>query len=53
MSAYWGVNACLPKCLNRFLNVKAIVAAFNQKTALVGAFFVITTNHCVDLRLKL
>ena len=29
-------------CLNRILNVKAVVAAFNQEKALLGAFSVIT-----------
>ena len=33
-------------------NVKAVVAAFTQEMALVGAFSVIT-NLCVNLRLKL
>ena len=37
-----GVNARLAKCLNSVLNVKAVVAAFNQEKALVGAFSVIT-----------
>ena len=37
-----GVNAHLAKCLNSVLNVKAVVAAFNQEKALVGAFSVIT-----------
>ena len=37
-----GVNACLAQCLNSVLNVKAVVAAFNQEKALVGAFSVIT-----------
>ena len=32
------VNACLALCLNRFIDVKAVVVAFNQKKALVGAF---------------
>ena len=36
------------QCLNRFLNVKAVVAAFNQETALIGAFSVIT-NLRMDL----
>ena len=30
---------------NRFLNVKAVVAAFNQEKALVGAFSVIVQLH--------
>ena len=34
------------------VNVKALVGAFNQEKALVGAFCVITTL-CVDLRFKL
>ena len=34
------------------LNVKAVVAAFNQEKALVGAFSVIT-NLRMDLRFKL
>ena len=37
-----GVNARLAYCLNSVLNVKAVVAAFNQEKALVGAFSVIT-----------
>ena len=40
----------LAYCLNRFLNVKVVVATFNQEKALVGAIFVIT-NLCVDIRL--
>ena len=32
----------MEKCLNSVLNVKAVVAAFNQERALVGAFSVIT-----------
>ena len=44
----------MQKCLNRFFHVKAVVAAFNQEKALVGAFsvivqlrrlFVCSTNH--------
>ena len=38
-----GVNARLAECLNSVLNVKAVVAAFNQEKALVGAYSVITT----------
>ena len=34
-------KACLAKCLNRFFNVKAVVGAFNQEKALVGAFALI------------
>ena len=45
---YRGVNACSAQCLNSVLNVKAVVAAFNQEKALVGAFSVIT-----NLRMKL
>ena len=41
MSTYRGVNACLAYCLNTVLNVKALVGAFNQEKALVGAFSVI------------
>ena len=38
-------------CLNRVLNVKAVVAAFNQEKALVGAFSVIVQLHrLIDLR---
>ena len=37
-----GVNTRLAKCLKSVLNVKAVVAAFNQEKALVGAFSVIT-----------
>ena len=47
-----GVNARLAWCLNSVLNVKAVVAAFNQEKALVGAFSVIT-NLRIDLRLNL
>ena len=35
-------------CLNRFLNVKVVVAVFNQEKALVGAFSVIR-NLRMDL----
>merc|ERR1712067_51937 len=41
-------NARLAQCLNSVLNVKAVVAAFNQEKALVGAFSVIT-----NLRMEL
>ena len=41
MSTYCGVNVRLAKCLNSVLNVKAVVAAFNQEKDLVGAFSVI------------
>ena len=44
MSTYRGVNVN-PLCV---LNVKAVVAAFNQEKALVGAFCVIT-----NLRMEL
>ena len=40
-STYYGVNARLEWCLNSVLNVKALVCAFNQEKALVGAFSVI------------
>ena len=43
-----GINTRLAKCLNSVLNVKAVVAAFNQEKALVGAFSVIT-NLRMDL----
>ena len=43
-----GVNARLAQCLNSVFNVKAVVGAFNQEKALVGAFSVIT-----NLRMKL
>ena len=43
-----GVNACIAKCLKSVLNVKAVVAAFNQEKALVGAFSEIT-----NLRMEL
>ena len=42
------VKACLEWCLNSVLNVKALVGAFNQEKALVGAFSVIT-----NLRMEL
>ena len=35
------VNARSASCLNSVLNVKAVVAAFNQEKAIVGAFSVI------------
>ena len=44
------LHGWLAYCLIRFLNVKAVVAAFNQEKALVGAIFVIT-NLWLDLRL--
>ena len=37
----WG-QRLFSMCLNSVLNVKAVVAAFNQEKALVGAFSVIT-----------
>ena len=46
MSTYRGVNACLAWCLNSLLNVKALVGAFNQEKALVGAFSVIVKTDC-------
>ena len=33
-------------CLNSVLNVKALVGAFNQEKALVGAFSVIVKTGC-------
>ena len=48
MSTYHGVNVRLAYCLNSVLNVKAVVAAFNQERNLVGAFSVIT-NLRMDL----
>ena len=51
MSTYRGVTACLAKCLNSVLNVKALVGAFNQEKAPVGAFSVIVQLHrLTDLR---
>ena len=41
-------NSASKSCLNSVLNVKAVVAAFNQEKALVGAFSVIT-----NLRIEL
>ena len=38
MSTYHGVNACV-------LNVKAVVATFNQEKSLIGAFSVIVQRH--------
>ena len=48
MSTYSGVNARLALCLNSVLNVKVVVAAFNQEMALVGSFSVI-----MNLRMEL
>ena len=48
MSTYLRVHNRLAQCLNSVLNVKAVVAAFNQEKALVGAFSVIT-NLRMDL----
>ena len=39
------VNARLASCLNSALNVKALVGAFNQEKALVGASSVIVQLH--------
>ena len=50
--SYRGVSTRLAKCLNSVLNVKALVAAFNQERALIGAFFMIM-NLCGDLCLNL
>ena len=46
MSTYRGVNARLAYCLNSALNVKALIGAFNQEKALVGAFSVILKTDC-------
>ena len=46
MSTYHGVNVRLAYCLNSVLNVKALVGAFNQEKALVGAFSVIAKTDC-------
>ena len=46
------VSTRLAKCLNSVLNVKALVAAFNQERALIGAFFMIM-NLRGDLCLNL
>ena len=50
--SYRGVSTRLAKCLNSVLNVKALVAAFNQERALIGAFFMIM-NLRGDLCLNL
>ena len=42
MSTSHEINARLAWYLNSVLNVKAVVANFNQEKALVGAFSVIT-----------
>ena len=42
-SSYCGVNA-LALCVNSVLNMKALVGAFNQENALVGAFSVIVKS---------
>ena len=54
-STYNGVNAHLALCLNSVLNVKALVGAFNQEKAQVGAFSVIlkTDGSFAALRLLL
>ena len=41
-----GVNVCLANCLNFEKNVKALVGAFNQEKAVVGAFSVIVKTYC-------
>ena len=43
-----GVEAHSAECLNSVLNVKALVGAFKQEKALVGAFSVIS-NLRIDL----
>ena len=50
--SYRGVSTRLTKCLNRLLNMKVVVAAFNQGRALIGSFSVIM-NLLVDLCLNL
>ena len=45
---YWGCLFPIFHGLNSVLNVKAVVAAFNQEKALVGAFSMIT-----NLRMEL
>ena len=35
----------MQKCLNRFFHVKAVVTAYNQEKALVGALSVIVQLH--------
>ena len=44
MSTYCGVNAHSAECLNSVLNVKALVGAFDQEKALVGAFSLIVKS---------
>ena len=45
------LSACLAQCLSSVLNVKVVVAAFNQEKVLVGAFSVIVQLHrLIDLR---
>ena len=49
---YCGVKARVAYCLNSVLNVKALIGAFNQEKALVGAFSVIVQFHrfnCTNL----
>ena len=47
---YCGVKARLAYCLNSVLNVKALIGAFNQEKALVGAFSMIVQFHrLIDL----
>ena len=47
------VNICSAQCLNNVLNLKALVGAYKLEKALVAGAFFVTTNLCVDLRLKL
>ena len=44
-----GVNA---KCLNSVLNVKVVVAAFNQEKALIVGAFSVIANLRFELRLR-
>ena len=49
-----GVNARLAKCLNSVLNVKAVVAAFNQEKALSRVLLRdYTTSNFAKVRFKL
>ena len=41
-----GVNVHLAQCLNSVLNVREVVAAFNQEKALVGASSVTAKTGC-------
>ena len=45
MFSYRGVNACLAECLNSVLNVKAVVATFNQMIVQLHRLIVYSTSH--------